>query len=117
MGHPKALTSRYGGYLVFTITVPPAEEQQADALVRRLSPGARLTYALGGTRKYELPTNEATLPGGERGWGCAACRISKRCGMSGKARGWEHRAPQVLHAAGSPHTKLCSCLRSHSCCP
>lgn len=62
VGHPKALTSRYGGYLVFTVTVPPAEEQQADALVRRLSPGARLTYALGGTRKYELPTNEVTLP-------------------------------------------------------
>jgi ABC-type multidrug transport system ATPase subunit len=62
VGHPKALTSRYGGYLVFTITTPPAEEQQADALVRRLSPGARLTYALGGTRKYELPTNDVTLP-------------------------------------------------------
>ncbi len=66
VGHPKALTSRYGGYLVFTITVPPAEEQQAEALVRRLSPGARLTYALGGTRKYELPTSEVTLPGERR---------------------------------------------------
>lgn len=63
VGHPKELTSRYGGYYVFTLTTPPAEEQQADALVRRLSPHARLTYALGGTRKYELPATEVTLPG------------------------------------------------------
>ncbi len=30
-------------------------------LVRELAPGARLTYALAGTRKYELPCNEVSL--------------------------------------------------------
>lgn len=48
---------------VFTITTPTEQEEAADALVRRVSPGARLTYALAGTRKYELPVGEVTLPG------------------------------------------------------
>ncbi len=34
---------------------------QADALVRKMAPSARLTYALAGTRKYELPVEEVTL--------------------------------------------------------
>ena len=48
---------------VFTITTPPEQEEAADATVRKMSPGARLTYALAGTRKYELPVQEVTLPG------------------------------------------------------
>ena len=51
-----------GGYYVFSITVPIGQEAAAEALVRRLSPGARLTYAIAGTRKYELPTDEVALP-------------------------------------------------------
>lgn len=48
---------------VFTITTPlrQQEVEAADRLVRQLSPGARRTYALGGTQKYELPTTEVTL--------------------------------------------------------
>lgn len=51
---------RYGGYLVFSITVTTAQEAAAQEFVARLSPGARLTYALGGTLKYELPTSEVS---------------------------------------------------------
>lgn len=64
---------------VFTITTPVEQEGAAEQLVRRLSPGARLTYSLGGTRKYELPVGEVTLPG-ERAW--TAC-------SSGKGVQWE----------------------------
>ena len=48
---------------VFTITTPPQQQEleAADQLVRRLAPGARRTYALGGTQKYELPTAEVSL--------------------------------------------------------
>ena len=60
---PQELTSRYGGYYIFTITTPPEQEGGAEAAVRRMSPGARLTYALAGTRKYELPVGEVTLAG------------------------------------------------------
>lgn len=58
---------------VFTITTPPEQEGEADALVRRVSPGARLTYALAGTRKYELPVGEVTLPGEPGGSPAAGC--------------------------------------------
>ncbi|EFN57407.1 hypothetical protein CHLNCDRAFT_30336 [Chlorella variabilis] len=62
IGNPKELTSRYGGYYIFTITTPPHQDAAAHALVLGMSPGARLTYALAGTRKYELPVGEVTLP-------------------------------------------------------
>ncbi|KAL4523256.1 hypothetical protein Ndes2437B_g00384 [Nannochloris sp. 'desiccata'] len=61
IGAPKELTARYGGYLVFTATTAPGGEAAVEALVRRLSPSARLTYAVGGTRKYELLTSEVSL--------------------------------------------------------
>lgn len=76
IGNPKELTQRHGGYYIFTITVPPEQEAEAEALVRRLAPGARLAYALAGTRKYELPVEEVTLPGARQQLGCA-------CGMAG----------------------------------
>jgi ABC-type multidrug transport system ATPase subunit len=63
IGNPKELTARHGGYYVFTLTTPPAEAAKAEAMVRRLAPGARPTYALAGTRKWELPAAEVTLPG------------------------------------------------------
>lgn len=49
---------------VFTVTVPQTQEAAADELVRQLAPGARLTYALAGTRKYELPADQVSLSGG-----------------------------------------------------
>ncbi len=35
----------------------------AQAFVGRMSPNARLTYALGGTFKYELPASDVSLSG------------------------------------------------------
>jgi ABC-type multidrug transport system ATPase subunit len=62
VGNPKEVTSRYGGYYVFTMTVPPHQEQAARQFCsRRLAPSARLTYSVGGTLKFELPTSEVTL--------------------------------------------------------
>jgi hypothetical protein len=44
---------------VFTVTVPPAQVEAAKQFVQQqLSANARLTYSVGGTLKYELPTSE-----------------------------------------------------------
>ncbi|KAF8065710.1 ABCA3 [Scenedesmus sp. PABB004] len=61
IGNPKEITSRQGGFLVFTIAVPSDQEAAAHAFVAGLSPSARLTYSVGGTLKYELPTSEVSL--------------------------------------------------------
>jgi len=61
IGNPKEITSRYAGYLVFTITVPPHEDERARQVVADMSPSAVLTYELNGTLKYELPTSEVSL--------------------------------------------------------
>ncbi|KAG2490617.1 hypothetical protein HYH03_011009 [Edaphochlamys debaryana] len=63
VGAPREITARYAGYLVFTITVAHGHEDAAAALVRQMSPNARLTYHLGSTSKYELPTTDVTLAG------------------------------------------------------
>ena len=63
IGNPREITSRYAGYFVFTLTVAPGHEEAAQAFVRRMSPAARLTYALGGTFKYELPQADVSLAG------------------------------------------------------
>lgn len=39
---------RYGGVLIFTLTVPPAAIKVAAAFAKRLSPSAKLTYNVGG---------------------------------------------------------------------
>ncbi len=61
IGAPKELTARYGGFLVFTSTAAPGGEAAVEALIYRLSPSAKLTYAVGETRKYELSTAEVSL--------------------------------------------------------
>jgi hypothetical protein len=61
VGNPREITSRYAGYLVFTLTVGPGHEAAAKAFVGSLSPNARLTYELGTTVKYELPTSDVSL--------------------------------------------------------
>ena len=48
---------------VFTITMADAHVGEVEVLVRSLAPGARLTYSLGNTRKYELPMDQVTLAG------------------------------------------------------
>jgi hypothetical protein len=55
------LLKRDAGFLVYTITVPPEQLVDAKQLVESWSPGAALTYELGGTLKYELPTSEVYL--------------------------------------------------------
>ncbi|GAB4822597.1 hypothetical protein N2152v2_009643 [Parachlorella kessleri] len=51
------------GQLVFTITMADAHVGEVEVLARGLAPGARLTYAVGSTRKYELPMDQVTLAG------------------------------------------------------
>ncbi len=61
VGNPKELTSRYGGFLILTLTTPPLRTADAEAFVRQLAPNAALTYKLGGTMKFDLPLREVTL--------------------------------------------------------
>lgn len=55
---------------VFTITVPAEQESAAHNLVLSMSPNARLTYSVGGTLKFELPTNEVS---------CRAIKMYQDC--------------------------------------
>ncbi|PNH11475.1 ABC transporter A family member 12 [Tetrabaena socialis] len=63
IGNPREITARYAGYFVFTLTVGHGHEEAAKAFVSHMSPNCRLTYALGSTVKYELPTADITLSG------------------------------------------------------
>jgi len=58
---PSEITSRFAGFLVLTVTVPLEQEPQARRLAEGLTPAAHLSYALGGTLKYELPKDQVTL--------------------------------------------------------
>eukprot|EP00983_Pelagomonas_calceolata_P125469 1161213-Pelagomonas_calceolata.AAC.17 len=55
---PSEITSRFAGFLVLTVTVPLEQEPQARRLAEGLTPAAHLSYALGGTLKYELPKDQ-----------------------------------------------------------
>jgi hypothetical protein len=46
-----------------TITVAAGQESAARAFVERMSPNARLTYSVGGTLKFELPSTEVRREG------------------------------------------------------
>jgi ABC-type multidrug transport system ATPase subunit len=61
VGNPKELTSRYGGFLVLTLTTTALRATDAKAFVRQMSPNAKLTYELGATLKYDLPLDEVNL--------------------------------------------------------
>ena len=61
IGDPKSLTARFGGYLSYTITTAPHQKASAAAMVRKMSPSARLVYALGGNQRYELPLTEVDV--------------------------------------------------------
>ena len=61
VGNPKELTSRYGGFLVLTITAVPSRAPESEAFIRSLVPGAVLTYKLGGTMKFDLPLEQTSL--------------------------------------------------------
>ena len=61
IGSPNELTSRYGGFFVFTITVKDGNEGKIAPFVRSMCPSAKRTYAVATTEKYELPTSDVTL--------------------------------------------------------
>lgn len=49
--------------------MPADREGEARQLVTELAPGAQLTYSVGGTLKYELPTEQVGGKGGDSpGW-------------------------------------------------
>ncbi|CAD7698561.1 unnamed protein product [Ostreobium quekettii] len=57
IGKPQQLTSRYGDYLIFTITTVPDDNEAMKGLVfQHLAANAQLTYEVGGTLIYEVPT-------------------------------------------------------------
>mmetsp|Transcript_26102 Transcript_26102/g.83321 ORF Transcript_26102/g.83321 Transcript_26102/m.83321 type:complete len:182 (-) Transcript_26102:288-833(-) len=59
--HPAALRAKHGGYLVFTITTAPEAEGKAAAFIKKMAPGAKLTYSLAGSQKYEFPADMILL--------------------------------------------------------
>jgi ABC-type multidrug transport system ATPase subunit len=61
IGAPKELTSRYGGFFVFTITVKSENHGMIAPFVKEMCRTARLTYSVAGTEKYELPSTDITL--------------------------------------------------------
>jgi len=61
VGAPKELTLRFGGIFVLTFSTTLDKEEEASNEVVGLCPEAAMTYALAGTRKYELPANQVRL--------------------------------------------------------
>ena len=61
LGAPRELTSVHGGYLVWSITVPPAQIPAAKQAAMKLTDKARQTYEIGGTLRYELPLGSVSL--------------------------------------------------------
>mmetsp|Transcript_29509 Transcript_29509/g.74204 ORF Transcript_29509/g.74204 Transcript_29509/m.74204 type:complete len:651 (+) Transcript_29509:1679-3631(+) len=61
IGNPKELAARYGGYLVFTITTRPADNEKAKAAVMAMCPEAKPTYHVAGTQKFEMPTASISI--------------------------------------------------------
>lgn len=55
------LTSRYGGYLQFSLTTPNGQEAKAADSIYSLCPTARPVYSLGGAQKFELPMADVDL--------------------------------------------------------
>jgi ABC-type multidrug transport system ATPase subunit len=64
LGNPKQLTTRYGGHFILQITTTAGEEQEEKVrrmVMERLTKRAKVTYALAGTQKFELPAGDVTL--------------------------------------------------------
>ena len=65
-----------------TLTVAAGQESAARAFVERMSPGARLTYSVGATLKFELPSDEVRGGVGFV-WGTfISRRMRGRCGVA-----------------------------------
>ena len=61
IGSPMQLSSKFGGYLMMTITSTEDHAQQVQAFVKQLAPSAQLKYHLGGTQKFILDVNDVKL--------------------------------------------------------
>eukprot|EP00164_Ancoracysta_twista_P000422 GFYU01000572.1.p1 GENE.GFYU01000572.1~~GFYU01000572.1.p1 ORF type:complete len:286 (+),score=101.33 GFYU01000572.1:113-859(+) len=61
LGNPKELTSRYGGQYVLSIHTPPDREKDAFDFITKFAPRAKLTYALAGTQRFEIPTDDLEI--------------------------------------------------------
>ena len=55
------LTARYGSYLQFSVTSASGQEETTAAAIYTFCRTARPVYSLGGTQKFELPTEAVQL--------------------------------------------------------
>lgn len=58
-----AVAAAAAGVQLFTVSVPAEMEAEARGLVTDMAAGARLTYSVGGTLKYELPADQVGTTG------------------------------------------------------
>ena len=86
---------------MFTLTVAPGHEDAAKAFVMHMSPNARLTYELGGTVKYELPTADVSLARVFDAMATAKTQMqaSRSVGVAGGVSRWRGAA-LACHLAG-----------------
>lgn len=61
VGPPKQLVHKYGGWYTLSVTTRPVQAARLVGLVMAALPDARLTYALQGSQRFEVPTKGATL--------------------------------------------------------
>ncbi|CAG9467760.1 unnamed protein product [Pedinophyceae sp. YPF-701] len=61
LGNPKNIISRYGGYILLTITTLPEHLGAARKLAESLAPDCQRTYALGGTQKFHFQASDVQL--------------------------------------------------------
>lgn len=69
---------------VLTITVPAEQVAAAQQMVLEcLSPRAQLTYSVGGTLKFELPSSEVSLAAWQLSRRCTPCTLTSACRAHG----------------------------------
>ncbi|KAJ1474047.1 P-loop containing nucleoside triphosphate hydrolase protein [Baffinella frigidus] len=61
VGNPKELTARFGGFYIITVSSLPGTEEVVGTFVKSLASDVRVTYALAGTQKFEVPTAQLSL--------------------------------------------------------
>jgi len=94
---------------VFTITVPAEQEPAARQLVLGLSPNARLTYSVGGTLKFELPTSEVRSPLRLQEWHLRRLQLMLGCALSCVG----NKPASVAEAAPVRHLSFCATASAH----
>ena len=55
------LTTRFGGYLSFSLAVPLKQAERAVQAILELAPGSHLVHSLAGNLHMELPTAEVDV--------------------------------------------------------